>query len=123
MGMAAETEHVGEQLSGQHDAATYIQHHLTFFAKPVGDSTDGFWTIHYDTLITSLILGIVVLGFIWLVTRKATTGVPSKTQAFVELTVDFVNDRVRSMIHHDYKIVAQIALTMGRWVLFMNAME
>jgi F-type H+-transporting ATPase subunit a len=123
MVMAAETEHAGEQLAGQHDAASYIQHHLTFFAKPVGDSAGGFWTIHYDTLITSLILGVLVLGFIWLVTRRATAGVPSKTQAFVELTVGFVNDQVRSMFHHDYRIVAPIALTVGLWVLFMNAMD
>lgn len=123
MAMAAETEHAGEQLAGQHDAATYIQHHLTFFTKPVGDSAGGFWAVNYDTLITSLILGILVLGSIWLVTRKATSGVPSKTQAFVELTIGFVNDQVRSMFHHDYKIVAPIALTVGLWVLFMNAMD
>jgi len=121
--MAAATEQVGEKLAEQHDASTYIQHHLTFFAKPVGDSDGGFWTIHYDTVITSLILGIIVLGFIWLVTRKATSGVPSKTQAFVELTVGFVNDQVRSMFHHDYRIVAPIALTVGLWVLFMNLMD
>ena len=121
--MAAATEQVGEELAEQHDASTYIQHHLTFFAKPVGDSDGGFWTIHYDTVITSLVLGVVVLGFIWLVTRKATSGVPSKTQAFVELTVGFVNDQVRSMFHHDYRIVAPIALTVGLWVLFMNLMD
>jgi F-type H+-transporting ATPase subunit a len=111
--MAAETEL---------DATSYIQHHLTFFAEPVAEK-GGFWTINYDTVITSFILGILVLGFLWLVTRKATSGVPSKTQAFVELTVGFVNDQVRSMFHHDYKIVAPIALTVGLWVLFMNAMD
>ena len=94
----------------QLDATTYIQHHLTFFAEPVRES-GGFWTIHYDTVITSVILGVVVLGFLWLVTRKATSGVPSKTQAFVELSVQFVNDQVKSMFHHDYKFVAPVALT------------
>ena len=121
--MAAATESVGEKIAEQHDASTYIQHHLTFFARPVGDSAGGFWTINYDTVLTSLILGVLVLGFIWLVTRKATPGVPSKTQAFVELTIGFVNDQVRSMFHHDYKIVAPIALTVGLWVLVMNAMD
>ena len=48
---------------------------------------------------------------------------PSKRQAFVELTVGFVNDQVRSMFHHDYRIVAPIALTVGLWVLFMNLMD
>jgi F-type H+-transporting ATPase subunit a len=123
MAMAAATEQVGEKLAEQHDASTYIQHHLTFFARPVGDSDGGFWTIHYDTVITSLLLGVLVLGFIWLVTRRATAGVPSKRQAFVVLTVGFVNDQVRSMFHHDYRIVAPIALTVGLWVLFMNLMD
>jgi F-type H+-transporting ATPase subunit a len=123
MAMAAAIEQVGEKLAEQPDASTYIQHHLTFFAKPVGESEGGFWTIHYDTVLTSLILGVLVLGFIWLVTRKATSGVPSKTQAFVELTIGFVNDQVRSMFHHDYRIVAPIALTVGLWVLFMNLMD
>jgi F-type H+-transporting ATPase subunit a len=104
------------------DATSYIQHHLTFFAQPLSE-TGGFWTIHYDTIVTSIIVGVLVLGFIWLVTRKATSGVPSKTQAFVELTVEFVNDQVKSLFHHDYRVVAPIALTVFLWVLFMNAMD
>ena len=55
------------------DATSYIQHHLTFLAEPVGES-GGFWTIHYDTIVTSLVLGLLVLGFLWLITRKATPG-------------------------------------------------
>ena len=101
------------------DATEYIQHHLTFLAHPVKEQ-GGFWTLHYDTIITSVLIGVLVLGFLWLVTRKAKSGVPSKTQAFVELTIEFVNAQVRSMFHHDYRIVAPIALTVGVWVVFMN---
>jgi F-type H+-transporting ATPase subunit a len=101
------------------DASSYIQHHLAFLAHPVSDE-GGFWTVHVDTIITSVILGVLVLGFLWLVIRKATPGVPSKTQAFAELTIEWVNDQVRSMFHHDYKIVAPIALTVGLWVVLMN---
>src|SRR5450432_813169 len=106
----------------QLDATTYIQHHLTFFAEPVRES-GGFWTINYDTLITSVVLGVIAFGFLWLVTRKATAGVPSKTQAFVELSVQFVNDQVKSLFHQDARVVAPIALTVFVWVLFMNAMD
>ena len=53
------------------DASSYIQHHLTFFAEPIKEQ-GGFWTLHYDTIITSVILGVLVLGFLWLVIRKAT---------------------------------------------------
>src|SRR6202158_81264 len=104
------------------DATSYIQHHLTFLAEPVRES-GGFWTIHHHTLINSLILGVVAFGFLWSVTRKATPGVPSKPQAFVELSIQFVNDQVRSLFHHDYRFVAPIALTVFVWVLFMNAMD
>jgi len=101
------------------DPTEYIQHHLTFLAHPVKEA-GGFWTLHYDTIVTSVLLGVLVLGFLWLVIRKATSGVPSKTQAFAELTIEWVNGQVRSMFHHDYRIVAPIALTVGLWVLFMN---
>ncbi len=99
----------------------YIQHHLTFLAKPVG--AGGFWTIHVDTIVVSLLLGVLGLGFLWLVTRKATAGVPSKVQAFVELTVDFVNEQVRGIYHGDSLWVAPIALTVFIWVILMNAMD
>ncbi|MEJ7670575.1 MAG: F0F1 ATP synthase subunit A [Casimicrobiaceae bacterium] len=99
----------------------YIQHHLTFLAKPVGAGS--FWTIHVDTIVVSLLLGFLGLGFLWLVTRKATAGVPSKVQAFVELTVDFVNEQVRGIYHGDSRWVAPIALTVFIWVILMNAMD
>ena len=99
----------------------YIQHHLTFLTKPVGEGT--FWMINVDTVVTSLILGFIGLGFLWLVTRKATSGVPSKTQAFVELAVGFVNDQVKSIYHGQSLWVAPIALTVFFWVVLMNAMD
>ena len=99
----------------------YIQHHLTFLNKPVGDGT--FWTINVDTVVTSLILGVLGLGLMWLVVRRATSGVPSKTQAFVELAVDFVNEQVKGIYHGESKLIAPIALTVFLWVLLMNAMD
>jgi F-type H+-transporting ATPase subunit a len=99
----------------------YIQHHLTFLTKPVGEGS--FWMVNVDTVVTSLILGFIGLGFLWLVTRKATSGVPSKTQAFVELAVGFVNDQVKSIYHGQSLWVAPIALTVFFWVVLMNAMD
>ena len=99
----------------------YIQHHLTFFARPVAQGD--FWTLHIDTFVTTLVLGALAFGFLWLVTRKATTGVPSKTQAFVELAVDFVNEQVKGIYNGSSKMVAPIALTTFVLVVFMNAMD
>ena len=99
----------------------YIQHHLTFLAQPLRQGD--FWTVHVDTLAVTLFLGIVAFGLMWLVTRKSTTGVPSKTQAFVELAFDFVNEQVKGIYNGPSKIVAPLALTTGLLVLLMNAMD
>jgi F-type H+-transporting ATPase subunit a len=100
----------------------YIQHHLTFLSHPVKEG-GGFWTVNVDTLFTAVFLGIVGLGLIWLVTRKATAGVPNRRQAFVELAVGFVNDQVEGIYHGKSKWVAPIALTVFVWVVLMNAMD
>ena len=99
----------------------YINHHLTFMVKQVGSTS--FWSVNVDTVVTSLLLGVLGLGFMWLVTRKATAGVPSKRQAFVELCVNFVNDQVKGIYHGESFWVAPIALTVFVWVVLMNSMD
>jgi len=103
--------------------ASYIQHHLTFFAKPVGEG--GFWTLHVDSLVTAVLLGVIGIGSIWWVVRGATSGVPNKRQAFVELLVDFVDEQVKGIFQRGdrNKFIAPAALTVGVWVILMNAMD
>ena len=101
----------------------YIQHHLTFFEKPIGDG--GFWTINVDSVVTALLLGVVGLGFLWWVVRGATSGVPGKRQAFVEWLIEFIDDQVKGIFHHGdrNRFVAPAALTVFVWVVLMNAMD
>lgn len=100
----------------------YITHHLTFNAKQVGDS--GFWTLHIDTLVTSVLLGIITFGILWWIARGATSGVPNKRQAFVELLFDFVDDQVKGIFHGNrHAFIAPMAFTVFVWVLVMNAMD
>jgi len=109
--------------AGNLTPTSYIQHHLTFFSKPVGDG--GFWTLHLDSLLVSVLLGFVGMGLIWWVVRGATAGVPNKRQAFVELLIEFIDDQVKGIFHHGdrNKFVAPAALTVFVWVLLMNAMD
>ena len=102
---------------------SYINHHLTFFTKQVGDG--GFWTLHVDSILVSLLVGVLGLGFIWWVVRGATAGVPNRRQALVEFLVDFVSDQAKSIFHHGdlNKFVAPTALTVFVWVMLMNAMD
>jgi F-type H+-transporting ATPase subunit a len=115
------TEHA-QQAENALTPSEYIQHHLSFNTHSVGNGN--FWSLHIDTIVMSVILGFVVMGLIWLVARKATSGVPSKGQAFVELIFGFVDDQVKNIFHGDrHSFIAPTALTVFLWVLAMNAMD
>jgi F-type H+-transporting ATPase subunit a len=101
----------------------YIGHHLTHDAKAIGDG--GFWTLHVDSLSVSILLGCVGLGFFWWIVRGATSGVPNRRQAFVELLFGFIDDQAKGIFKHGdrNKFVTPAALTVFVWVLLMNAMD
>jgi len=100
----------------------YIAHHLTFAAKPIGEG--GFWTLNIDTLVVSVLLGFVGLGFFWWIARGATSGVPTKRQAFVEIVFDFITDQVKGIFHgNPHAFVAPMAFTVFVWVILMNSMD
>jgi F-type H+-transporting ATPase subunit a len=103
--------------------ASYIQHHLTFLERSVGEG--GFWTLHVDSLVTAVLLGVIGIGSIWWVVRGATSGVPNKRQAFVELLVAFVDEQVKGIFQRGdrNKFIAPAALTVFVWVILMNAMD
>jgi F-type H+-transporting ATPase subunit a len=119
------TENTAEHSGEMTTATDYINHHLHFNEKLVGEGEHPFWNvIHFDMFIISLVLGVMVAGAVWLVARKAHAGVPSKTQAFVELIFDFVDTQVKGMFHGDrHKFIAPTALTIFLWVLAMNIMD
>ena len=100
---------------------SYINHHLSFFERPVGDGS--FWTLHVDSVVTAVLLGIVGMGLIWWLARGVTAGVPTKRQAFVELVFSFVDEQVKGIHHGDRRFIAPTALTVFVWVLLMNAMD
>jgi len=101
---------------------SYIGHHLTYNATSVGNGD--FWYLHVDTLITSAVLGVIGIGFLWWVVRGASAGVPNRRQAFVELLVDFVDSQVKGIFHGNrHSFVAPAALTVFVWVILMNAMD
>ena len=103
------------------NASDYIQHHLTFLTKPVGDG--GFWALNVDTLVTSVLIGVLAMGAIWWVVRGATAGVPNRRQALVEMLIEFIDDQVKSIFHHGDRntFVAPAALTVSHF--FQNILQ
>ena len=88
---------------------------------PIGEGD--FWVIHVDSLIMSALIGLVGLGLFHMMGRRATSGVPGKMQAFIEMAVEFIDTQVRDVFHGDRRFVAPLALTIFVWVLLMNSIK
>jgi F-type H+-transporting ATPase subunit a len=106
-------------MAASYDTPTeYIQHHLTHNTQLFG--VEGF---HWDSILISFALGMFISVWLFSYARKATSGVPGKGQAFVELIVEFVDGQVKDVFHGNRKFIAPLALTIFMWVFFMNAMD
>src|SRR5205814_8916992 len=99
--------------------SSYIGHHLAFLQHPVGEGS--FWTLNVDSLATSALLGVFSLGFLWWVVRGATSGVPNKRQAFVEILCDFVDIQAKESFHGDRRLIAPVVPTVGLLLLLIDA--
>ena len=100
---------------------SYIQHHLHNLTAQVGEGS--FFTIHVDTLVSSLAMGALMVFMFWLATRRPTAGVPGKWQAFVEIMLEFVDRQARDTYHGSSKLVTPIAITLFFWILLMNMLK
>ncbi|MGE8233567.1 MAG: FoF1 ATP synthase subunit A, partial [Stenotrophomonas sp.] len=101
---------------------TYIQHHLQNLTAKVGDG-GSFWTIHVDTIVTAVLMGLLMVFAFWMATRKATAGVPGKWQAFVEICLEFVDRQAKDTYHGKSKLITPIAITIFFWILLMNLIK
>ena len=115
-------------MSAEGGTAGYIQHHLTNLAvcadsSKVDGVCTGFWVFHLDTLLVSGILGLVVFGLMAKFASKATAGVPTGGQNFIEMVVGLVDQQVRDTFHGKSALVTPLAITIFVWVFVMNAMD
>jgi F-type H+-transporting ATPase subunit a len=108
-------EHGG---GGMQSGTDYIIHHLTHLK--VGE---GFWAIHVDTMVMSIGLGLLFLYLFRRAAAKATPGVPTKFQAFVEIVVEFIDKQVSDVFPGDRSFVAPLALTIFVWIFLMNFID
>lgn len=106
-------------------AGDYITHHLKHFQNIDQKGIADFSVINYDSIFWSASLGLLAVFILWLAARKATSGVPGRFQAFVEMLVEMVDTQARGIVHNaqSRRLVAPVALTVFIWIFFMNAMD
>jgi F-type H+-transporting ATPase subunit a len=113
---------------GTHDTSSYILHHLTnlkldLHTMRIDPDATGFWVLHLDSVVFSVVLALIFVVMFRLAARKATSGVPGKWQNFIELCVQSVDGLVKDAYHHGASFVAPTALLVGFWVFLMNFMD
>ncbi|MGA2776005.1 MAG: F0F1 ATP synthase subunit A [Steroidobacteraceae bacterium] len=99
----------------------YIKHHLTHLT--VNQSHGTFWSIHIDSVIFRLVISALFIVTLALVARRATSGVPGKLQAAVELLVEFVDGMVKDTFHGKNNFIAPLAITIFCLVFLENFMD
>lgn len=100
----------------------YIEHHLHNNTLELVPGS-AFWTVHLDSLVYTLITGLVFVLLFRSVAKKATSDVPGKMQNFIELIIGFINEQVKDTFKGESKMVAPLALTIFVWVFLMNFMD
>ena len=107
--------------------AEYIQHHLQHWQINLQTGQIGlseqFWVFNLDTILISVLLGICFLSIFAVISHKATSGVPSQWQNFVELCVETVDGFVKESFHGRSVLIGPLALTIFIWVFLMNFMD
>ena len=112
---------------------SYISHHLTnltcgktaegWTCDPYKVDQMGFWAFHVDSLMWSVLLGIVFLAIFKLSIPKLKKDTPSGLQNFAEMCVDFVNDNIKSIFPTAGPLIGPMSLTILVWVFLMNLMD
>ena len=106
-------------------ASEYIVHHLTFLTSSKQTSLVDWSVLHLDTLFFSISLGLLAVLVMARLAARATSGVPGRLQAAVEIVIEMVSDQAKGIVHSSKsrEFVAPLALTVFVWIFLMNAMD
>lgn len=115
--------------------SAYIKHHLQnltcslqeghFHCAHTAEEAKamGFWAINMDTILVSLLLGLIFLFLFSRVAKSISSDVPSGMQNFVEWVVEFIDSSVRGSFNGRSALVAPLALSIFAWIFLMNLMD
>ena len=106
-------------------AGEYIVHHLQHLQNHKQTAVVDFTVFNLDSIFWATLLGIVGSFFLWRAAKAATSGVPGRFQAAVEILVEMVDSQAKGIVHsaQSRKLVAPLALSVFVWIFLMNAMD
>ena len=81
--------------------------------------------VQLDSLFWAILLGVLGCFLLWRVPRAATSGVPGRFQAAVEILVEMVDSQAKGIVHNAKAASssAPAGATVFVWIFLMNAMD
>ncbi len=106
-------------------AGEYIIHHLTHLQNHKQTAIVDFSVFNIDSIVFALLMGLIGSFVLWRAAKSATSGVPGRFQAAVEMLVEMVDSQAKGIVHNaqSRKLVAPLALTVFVWIILMNSMD
>ena len=106
-------------------AGEYIVHHLQHLQNKKQTAVVDFSVVNLDSMFWAISIGVIACWLLWRAARSATSGVPGRFQAAVEILVEIVDTQAKGIVHNaaSRKLVAPLALTVFVWIFLMNAMD
>ena len=103
----------------------YIAEHLQNLNNIGGPQTSiiDFSVINLDTVFWTLAMGLLTLGLLLIAARRASSGVPGRFQALVEMLVEMVETQSKSIVHGDRSYIAPLALFVFCWIILLNTLD
>jgi len=104
-------------------SSEYIVEHLTHLSSMKQGFIIDMSVVNWDTIFWSVLCGVITIAILFKAASKATSGVPGRFQAAIELIVELVESQSKAIVHGDRSFIAPLALTVFMWVFFMNAID
>ena len=106
-------------------AGEYIGHHLKHLQNKEMSGVIDFSVFNIDSIFWGIFLGVLGSLFLWKAASKATSGVPGRFQAAVEILFEMVDTQAKGIIHNakSRKLVSPLALTVFVWIFLLNSMD
>jgi F-type H+-transporting ATPase subunit a len=84
-----------------------------------------FSVFNIDSIFWGIFLGVVGSFLLWKAASKATSGVPGRFQAAVEILYEMVDSQAKGIIHNaqSRKLVSPLALAVFVWIFLLNSMD
>ena len=106
-------------------AGEYIGHHLKHLQNKEMSGVIDFSVFNIDSIFWGILLGVLGSLFLWKAASKATSGVPGRFQAAVEILFEMVDTQAKGIIHNaeSRKLVSPLALAVFVWIFLLNSMD